>query len=358
MRRDEKTEPRHEDDGELSLFAMGTTLLRGRWRIARWTIAGLLIALAAVITQPALYRATASFAPQGADPGRAGLASLASQFGVAIPASGQSMSPEYYARLLKSRSLLRTIVSDTFVVAEQGALRLPFTQLFELTAADPVRREDDGVAVLEKLVGASVSKTTGIVELSASTRWRSVSIAVVGALVKGVNEFNQRSRQEQASSERQFVEGRLAIASTELRATEDRLEEFLQRNRQMGTSPELSLQRERLQREVTQRQQVYGTLAQSYEEMRIREVRDTPVITVIEPASAPALPEPRGRTKVAILGILLGGFVGVMLVLLSDMLARRRGAGDAEVMEFLNSVHAATQQVSRPFRRLTSRAGR
>jgi uncharacterized protein involved in exopolysaccharide biosynthesis len=345
-------------DTERSMYVIATTLLRSRGRILRWTVAGALLALATVIAKPAVYKASASFAPQGNDPGRSGLASLAGQFGVALPTTSQTLSPDYYARLLKSRSLLRRVVADTFVVQEEGGKRIPFTALFKLNQATAQLREDAGVTLLERIVNASVAKTTGIVEVSVATRWRSVSIAIVQALVSGVNEFNQNTRQSQASEERKFVEGRMAIANAELRAAEDRMESFLRSNRQYTNSPDLTLQRERLQRDVIQRQQVYSQLAQSYEEVRLREVRDTPLITIIEPPSAPALPEPRGRSKVAFLGIMLGGFIGVMLVIFSDLRERRRLAGESDADELVAALQAARGDLARPFRWVAGRTRR
>ena len=299
----------HHGDGDISMFEIGTILLRHRWRIARWTVVGAIVATASVVTRPALYRASASFAPQGTDATRSGLASLAGQFGAALPSGGQTLSPDYYARLLKSRELLRRIAADTFAVHELGGRRVAFPGLFEIKSPSAIEREDRAVLILSKMVNTSVSKTTGIVDFSVASRWRSVSIAMVNALIDGVNDFNQRTRQAQAAAERKFVEGRLAIATAELRAAEDRVEQFLRSNKQFSSSPELALQRDRLQSDVEQRRQVFTTLTQSYEEVRIREVRDTPVVTVIESPSAPATPEPRGRTKVLLLGIMVGGFI-------------------------------------------------
>jgi uncharacterized protein involved in exopolysaccharide biosynthesis len=110
------TEPDWQGGGELSLLAVGTILLRNRWRVVRWMLFGAVVAALAMLTKPALYVASASFIPQGADPGRSGLANLAGQFGVVLPASNQSLSPDFYASLLRSRELLLPIVSDTFAV--------------------------------------------------------------------------------------------------------------------------------------------------------------------------------------------------------------------------------------------------
>jgi uncharacterized protein involved in exopolysaccharide biosynthesis len=326
-----------EDEGSMSVFAIGTLLLRARWRIVRWAIAGGVVALALVWSRPALYTASASFIPQGADPGRSGLASLAGQFGVALPSGNQSLTPDFYLRLLKSRELLGRVARDTILVPELGGRRVAVADLLKIDPAPAKLREEGTVEVLSRRVGASASKTTGVVEFSVATEWPSVSLAIVGTLLSGVNDFNQRTRRDQAAAERKFVEARLAIAASELRVSEDRLQQFLQGNRQAG-SPDLQFTRERLQRDLSLRQQVFTSLTQSYEEVRMREVRDTPVITVVDQPIVPGKPAARGRGARTLLGVLLGGMLGALLVFASDALARRRAEGDAAATEFLDTL--------------------
>jgi uncharacterized protein involved in exopolysaccharide biosynthesis len=326
------------DRDEASLFALATALLRNRWRIARWMFVGGGLAALVALTTPALYVASASFIPEGNDPSRSGLANLAGQFGLTIAAGNQSQSPDFYTRLLTTRVLLMPIVRDTFVVREMGGRRIPFLDLFKIGRGPVTLREEQGVRGLTRVVNTSVAKTTGVVEVSVATEWPSVSLAIANALLNGVNEFNQRTRQGQAAAERKFVEGRLALAGSDLRAAEDRLESFLRTNREFGGSQELIFQRERLQRDLALKQQVFTSLTQSYEEVRIREVRDTPVITVIEPPSVPTVPQPRGRLLRVLLGIILGGFVGTLVALMSDTINRRRNEGDPQANEFVGTL--------------------
>jgi len=335
---------------EISLFALGTALLRKRWRIARWAILGAVAAALLAFLKPALYLASASFVPQGNDPGRSGLASLAGQFGVSLPTSTQSLSPDFYAKLLKSRVLLAPVARDTFVVQEMGGQRIPFLDLFKISRGPAREREERGVTLLQSLVGVSVVKSTGVVEVTVRTRWPSVSLAIVTSLIDGVNDYNQRTRQSQAAAERKFVEGRLAVANSELRAAEDRLETFLRDNRQFASSPELTFQRDRLQRDVSLQQQVFTSLTQSYEEVRIREVRDTPVITMFETPAVRAEPEARGRISAVLLGFLLGGFLGVLIAFTSGITARRREGGDADADEFVGALSEVKGELLEPVR--------
>src|SRR5205809_1079268 len=113
------TEPMSRAADDVSLFAIGTTILRYRMRIVVWALIGAVAAAIPAVVNKQTYSTTASFVPQGAEIGRSGLANLAGQLGVGLPTSGSfSQSPEFYADLLDSRELLTRIVRDTFQVAE------------------------------------------------------------------------------------------------------------------------------------------------------------------------------------------------------------------------------------------------
>jgi uncharacterized protein involved in exopolysaccharide biosynthesis len=243
-------------------------------------------------------------------------------------------------------------------VKELGGRRVPFLDLFKIPSGPVARREEQGVRILGNLVNTSVTKATGVVGLSVTTRWPSVSLAITTALVDGVNDFNQQTRQGQAAAERKFVEGRLGVARTDMRTAEDRLQTFLQTNREFARSPELSFERDRLQRDVSLQQQVYTSLTQSLEEVRIREVRDTPVITVIESPAVATLPEPRQRATRLLFGILLGGVFGAALAFASEAIRRRRQSGDAQAEEFVGTLGEVKGDVVGRVRRLGERIRR
>lgn len=348
-----------ESADEISLLALGTILLRNRWRLLRWIGLGAGIAALVSFTRPALYEASASFVPQGIDAKASGLASLAGQLGVALPATNQSLSLEFYTKLLESRVLLLPIARDTIVVQELGGKRVAVLDLFEIPPGKgpEAEREEKGLKQLRKMVTPSMVKTTGVVAFSVETKWRSVSLAIATALIDGINDYNQRTRQGQAAAERKFVEGRVAVAASDLRAAEDRLQEFLGTNRNLG-SPELVMQRDRFQRDLMLRQQVYTALTQSYEEARVREVRDTPVITIFESPWAATEPESRGRVRAILVGALLGLFAGGLLAFMSDRTTRRRRDGDTEAEEFAGTLTELKGEVLAPVRRLRERMRR
>ena len=70
------------------------------------------------------------------------------------------------------------------------------------------------------------------------------------------------------------------------------------------------------------RQQVYVTLAQTYEQARIDELRAFPVLSVIQEPRLPRRPNPRGVGRKGALAVLIGLFLGTVFALLREYFAK------------------------------------
>jgi uncharacterized protein involved in exopolysaccharide biosynthesis len=293
-------------------------LLRARRAILIATGVGVLLGVLWAVLSSPTYTSTFSFLPQSSDDGRAGgLASLAGQFGIPLGAiGGMSQPPQLYADLLKTPEVLAPIARESFPVNASG-LKRPLSEFLNVHGDDSaVVRELTIRALREKVIASSVAvRTTNAVYVTVRTRSPQVSLSIAQRLLAGLNEYNRVTRQSQAAQERQFVEGRLAEARTSLRQAEDALQQFLQANRQFNSSPQLTFQQERLQREVALQQQLVTGLAEQFENARIREVRDTPVITLVERPRLAILPDPRGRVRKVIVSTLVACVLACAVVL-------------------------------------------
>jgi len=94
-------------------------------------------------------------------------------------------------------------------------------------------------------------------------------------------------------------------------------------------------------------QQAYSAWLQAREEARIREVRDTPVITVLEDPRLPMVGEPRHTLQRGILGGFAGVLLGIMIALLFDRLANIRSMPSERASEFFALAHDALPHVSK-----------
>lgn len=330
------------EDADISLLALGNVLLRRRRVVAALALLGALWGVGTALLSPRLYVSSATFIPQGSETsGGSGLALAASQIGIRMPVSGSIWGPPIYVALLHSRTLLEPIVLDTLIVAEEGGRRIALMDLLGVSAPDPGRRTDGAIRAIDGLVAASEDKKLGAVRLSVSTPWPSVSLHLARRLVGAVNRFNFETRKSQAAEERRFVEAQAAEAERALRDAEDRLQAFQQRNRVIAGAPELQMALDRLARDLTLRQQVYNSLLQNREEAKIREVRDTPVITMLEDPQLPVVGESRGSVRRVVLGLIGGAMTGVLIAFLAHGIAAGRRDPSDDTREFFRLIDEA-----------------
>lgn len=344
-----QSEPPNPED-EVSLLVLGSVLLRWRRTIVAMGLLGGIIGLTLGLTSPRMYKSEATFIPE-TEGSISGFSSAASQFGIMIPRSGGGWRAPMYVELARSRAVLEPIAFDTLTVAEKGGQRVSVMNLLGIDEPSPAARTNKAVRALMNIVEAKEQKALGAVKVTVTTEWPSVSLAIAELLVQGVNDFNVTTRKSQVAAERQFVEARSFEAERSLRETEDRLQAFLQRNRAIDGSPELAFQRDRLQREVEMRQQVHKSLMQSREEARIREVRDTPVITLLDAPRMPVEGEARGSVQKGLMGGVLGGILAVLIAYLAHTIAGARRTPTEEAKEFFQLVEEATPRFLRRARR-------
>jgi uncharacterized protein involved in exopolysaccharide biosynthesis len=272
---------------------------------------GVLIAL----LLPPRYIAIASFTPEASSPssmlgGLGGLAGVAGQLGLLSQAGASGPSSDFFTALTTSRSIAEELLAADFPTGDSPQR----TTLYDALHVPGDLRGTDRIAEaarrLGKRVSASSDRRTGIVSISVELGDPILAAAVANKLIALLNRFNLERRQFQSRAQRVFIEGRLEGARRELREAEGQTLHFLTTNRSYGNSPALANEYERLRREMTTKQDVYASLAKSFEDARIAEVRDTPVLTVIDSALAPDRRSFPSRRVFSLLGLAVGLIVG------------------------------------------------
>lgn len=323
------------EERPISLVVFGIVLLRW-WRvIVAAGVVGGILGLTLGLTAGRVYKSEATFVPQGTQD-VSSLAGLGAQFGIRMPTGGGSVwSPPVYVALLRSATLLTPIATDSFTIAEENR-RAALTDLLKVNGPTPPIRAMYTVMRLQQIVKVDEDRRLNAVRISITTDWPSLSYALVNRLVESVNQFNLQTRRSQAGAERQFADAQAAAAEQALREAEDRLQAFLQQNRGSITgTPRLQFTRDRLQRDVQLKEQVYSSLLQSREDARLREVRDTPVITVLEAPRLAVVREPRRSVRKAVMYGLAWTAVAIIAVFVIEGLRELQQSGRPETREFL-----------------------
>lgn len=233
---------------------------------------------------PTRFEASVSLSPAPDNGSRlqfgGALASLGGQLGLDL--GGSRTQLRFYPKLLTSYWFLSTLARRE-VRPNQTLFEVLQDRAPDTAATDFMRLQDGAVAKLRQLVGVDLDERANVFTLSIRLPTREAALAAATNAVALITEFNTHVRRLQASDNRRFVEQRVDSAHTELNAAEETEADFLLRNKSYEQSPTLTLEYQRLQRHVALLQDVYVTLSRNLEEARIDEVREAPVLTVVDP---------------------------------------------------------------------------
>lgn len=340
------------EGGSITVVSLLSVLLRYRALIIVLALLGGFYAGYESLTSPRVYTTTASFMAQGAR-GQSQLSQLAQQFGIGGGTEGQTSA--FYRDLLESRSLLAAVGERDYRLWTPTGVRTGnIIKVYQIRAKNPTVQKVKMVDALKGQVEETANQRTGVITVKVHAITADLAVQIARNLLDEVNKFNLNWRQQQAGAERTFVEKRLAEAQGELRQAEENLQSFLIENREFRSSPTLQLEFDRLNRTVTMRQGLYNGLAQAYETAKIEEVRDLPLITIIEPPETPIAPDKHGGLRRTLIGILVGIAIGIFLafaVHVKTLLTRDRESED--FVEFSALWREAGDDFKHPWRLFT-----
>jgi uncharacterized protein involved in exopolysaccharide biosynthesis len=305
-----------------SLFTI-SRIARRNWPIL--IMVPLLASAAAAVTavlRPPTWMAESRFMPQTKDErGNPRLSGLAAQFGVSMGGGGAGESIDFYYQLIRSRTLLQDAAFAQYAL---DGRQLSFAEFID---ARNIQNQDGAAAAVAQLrerVNVLADPRSNLVTVQVSMRRPELAEAVNRQLLDLVNTFNVEQRRTSAATERQFVETAQQEAHRELQEAERALEQFHTANVRFENSPQLMLQEARLQRLVQTRQEVYVSLTQAYEQARIDEVRNTPVITILDKPEGSARRTSSTPAQSAITGVFWGMLLAMALAATREYVAQQR----------------------------------
>jgi uncharacterized protein involved in exopolysaccharide biosynthesis len=320
-----------------SLIATINTLLRYRFLIVGIPFLVGCFVLVMRVVQGSTYIATAKVVPEGGASEASRLAGLASQFGIALPRTGDRESLEFYAELIKSEDLLRGIVTSRYHLGAEDvrdSTGSTLVELYKSSGPDEAERIRRAIITLRLNINVLMDPKANIITLVVSAKDPGLAVQLNRRILNAINTYNLQRRQSRATAERVFVEARQREALRELTDAETAMRNFLDANHQFRGSAQLTMEEARLQRRVDMRQQVYSSLSQAYEQARIEEVRNTPVITVVDRPEGSVRRNNRLLTRL-LLALAPAIALAVALTFAHDYLRRQRVEDPDEYARFV-----------------------
>jgi len=310
-------------------------LRRWRWLLTIPVATALLGALAAVLW-PKTWTATTTFVPESALGSNntsllgalGGISSLLGDAGggaAALARLKEGPTTEFFADVLTSQELLTTTLRAPFIDPENPGQKKALLELIDVSGPTSERRFGNALRKLKKKAVVTISRRSAIINLKVTLSDPVLSASVANFMLAQLNLFNLERRQRSSTEQRRFAEERLTTARAELDSAERAREAFLDANRNYFESPRLLVMYDALDRSVRVKEGILIGLTKTFEESRVAEVRDTPLLTVVDVATPPDRPLQRPLLwgGIAAGAGVLFGLIGVIFATLSD---RRDGS--------------------------------
>jgi uncharacterized protein involved in exopolysaccharide biosynthesis len=328
-------DPPHEAEGErLDLVGLLTPLVEGWKTLVIGSVGVALIAGLVVLLTPRKYRAEVALSPvTGVRQPPSSLGSLAATLAGAALTGGFQLTPQRLVELIRSRSVATRVLLAPDPTGGPGRLAERL-----LDDSMPPERLETGIRVLENALETGINRETGTVTLRVELADSALARAVNRLVVTEASRAFVQSAKAQASQLREAQESRVDSAQTRLSRAESAVVEFLGRNRQVSEYSIISVQRERLQREVTLAQQVYLQAAADREAAVAKELEATPTVVVLD--SLPSVLPGARRHLVAKTGLtfLACALALSLWLILADLARFRLQETDPSITRFKTSL--------------------
>jgi uncharacterized protein involved in exopolysaccharide biosynthesis len=373
----------HEDrrpisrEDEVSLLDILLVLARNRTLILRVVLLFLLLGGTYAILASNEYTSSAKVVRE-AQPEGGGLnlpggisAGALSGLGVNLGSATSGLSPAAFPRVLQSREVRLAVVRDTFRFPEfrrpmtfveyanrppnalglisKYTLRLPFTIVEALTKEEtgqpapagttdtgmpvlPSEEENKALEVISGKVSTSIDEETGLMTISVTAEGPRLAAGLTQSFVSNLTTRVREIRTKKVRRRLQFVKQRFQEAEQELERAEDQLATFLERN-QNPTTATLQFRRDRLQRQVSFKEQLYSELQSQLTQTRLDLQRRQPVVTVVETPVPPIESSGPRRLFIIVIGIFVGGVLGIGLAFGKRMVSAQAEMGRQEEVE-------------------------
>ncbi|MEK9750146.1 MAG: GNVR domain-containing protein [Flavobacteriaceae bacterium] len=353
--RETENKPQVFEDDSIDLIALLSQVFKSRWFIIKMSSIAFVIGVIVALATPNIYTSGATFIPQtGSDPKpSSSLSGLASLAGISFGgmSNGSDIPPTLYPQVVSSipykLELLNTSIEKTgtsillrdYLDDDSGVSVLEFIKKYTIglpgLILSTLKGSDiegdfqkrgvyqisaDDKSIFEKLNSKlilSLNEKEGFVTLSFSDEDKFVASQVAESAKellqqRIINFKNQSAREVLIYTTKQYQENK-----TYYEALQDSIAIFKDQN--LNISSSLYQNRlDRLERELNIASSVLEQLASQVEQAKLQVNKDTPVFTIIEPATVPFERSAPKRSLIVVIWTFLGAVLSTGYVLIRE----------------------------------------
>jgi uncharacterized protein involved in exopolysaccharide biosynthesis len=252
------------------------------------------------------------------------LPNTATSLGLVLTAHADfAQSVMFYSDLATANVVLNAAAVKSYATSTSNGVKRPLPELLGIKEKNPDLAREQAIAHLQNNVSTSINTRSGVVSISVAAGDPLLAQELAATILSEIEMWSRTRAHVDAVQERQFTESIANDAKAKLGVAEQNLETFLATNASYA-SPELTIEHDRLTRDVAMRQQVYTALANSLEQAKIEEGRDHSAINIVELAELPIEPQRAAALRKILIGLASGLCLGMVLAFVLQRMAEKR----------------------------------
>jgi len=232
---------------------------------------------------------------------------FAAQFGF----MGVSSTNDYnIPDVVQSRKIRELILNREWVI--KNGERISLYKYWGFNSENEKLNREKALKKLEKLITVYNNDETGLITISILTEDPKLSADIVNYIAKKVSEYIQSQREQEKKKYTNFIENRVKEIKNKLIKAEDKLKEFVEKNRIISGNPKLKFKYDRLKREIDIQKEIYISLEKQSELAKIEEKKKDPIIRILDVGEIPVKKFKPQRLMILITAILIGLILGII----------------------------------------------
>lgn len=263
-----------------------------------------------------LYRSEALVLPGREMKQNADLQNLVAMAGFSM--NNDNAGAVLFPEIIVSRRILFPIITKQYVTEAYPNRAISLMEYWGYTEGD-----SDTADIMQRVVKymrknvvtITTNKRTGVITVAVITEEPLLSAEIANGITDGLDAFNRNFRRTKAGEERAFIQERNKVIQTSLNRAENSLKRFREKNRRISDSPSLLLEQERYIREVELQQVLYIEMKKQLELVKIEEVKNMPVIDVLDRAVPVVQPYKPNVILFFVVMMFLAIIIGVFTIL-------------------------------------------
>ncbi|WP_129698120.1 Wzz/FepE/Etk N-terminal domain-containing protein [Parabacteroides goldsteinii] len=345
------------NEQEIDLIELAKRLWGERKFLFKCCGVAIVVGLVVAFSIPKEYSTTVKLAPETSDPSKkmGNLGGLAAMAGINLNSTSgaDAISPDLYPDVVSSIPFLLELF-PVQVTNEKGdysaslydymnedqksawwsyVVQAPFKllgvvkDLFskeesvssgELTSFRLTKEQADVINALQERISASVDKKTSVITVSVQMQDPLISANITQIVLEKLQGYITNYRTQKVKQDLEFTEKVFSEARESYYKAQRAYAAFEDANKNI-ISASYRTEQERLKNEMTLTFNVYNTLAQKLEQDKLRVQEQTPVYTIIQPATVPLKAASPKKPLILIGFVFLAIFGGVGYLFIKDL---------------------------------------